>query len=90
MGSKSPREEVEGQIVFERASGQEIARMEIGASQRELILPRSEREFRMPLGPLDEGKFCVKAELNMLENKGTKKSAQIIFESVTPTPIEID
>jgi len=80
---------VEGLILFERASGQEISRMEIGSSQPELILPRSEREFRMPLGPLDEGKFRVQAELGILGSKSSKRSAQTTFESVINTPVEI-
>jgi len=80
---------VEGAIFFERSSGQEIARMEIGASQPELILPRSEREFRMPLGPLDEGKFRVQAELSMVGIKGSEKSAQMTFDSVIYTPVRV-
>jgi hypothetical protein len=80
---------VEGAILFERASGQEIARMDIGSFQPELVFVRSEREFRMPLGPLDEGKFRVRAELSILGNKDSKKSAQITFESVATKPVEI-
>lgn len=78
-----------GGILFKRTNGQEIARMEIGSFQPELILPRSEREFRMPLGPLDAGKFLVQAELGILGSQASKQSAQIAFESVTTTSFEL-
>lgn len=83
-GSKVAR--AYGMILLERSSGQEIARMEIGSSQPELITSGSEREFRMPLGPLDAGKFRVRAELSVLGDKGSTKRAEVTFQSTATVP----
>jgi P pilus assembly chaperone PapD len=70
---------VYGLMLLERTSGQEIVLRDIGSSQPELILPASEREFRMPLGPLDKGGFRVKAEVSILGSQGSTKSKELTF-----------
>ncbi len=75
-----------GRILLERANGQEIARMDIGASQSEFILPGSEREFRMPFPPLDRGKFRIRAEISP-GGKGSKMlHAEEVFTAQAATP----
>jgi len=80
---------VEGRILFERAGGQEIARMDIGRSQPELILPGSKREFRMTLGPLDDGTFRVQAEIAMAGMEGSKKRARTTFDSAISVSVNV-
>jgi hypothetical protein len=70
---------VYGLMALERSSGQEIVLRDIGSSQPELILADSEREFRLPLGPLDRGGFRVKAEISILGSRGTTQSKEITF-----------
>ena len=84
MGGKVARPY--GRILLERTTGQEIARMDIGASQSEFILPGSEREFRMPFPPLDRGKFRIRAEISP-GGKGSKTlHAEEIFTAQAAIP----
>ncbi|MGB7061710.1 MAG: hypothetical protein WBF13_05065 [Candidatus Zixiibacteriota bacterium] len=78
---------VSGQMVLERASGQRIRTLEVGKTQDEIILPGMEREFRLPIGPLDEGHFSVRAELSVAGDKASTKRAEVTFESVGVTPV---
>jgi hypothetical protein len=80
---------IKGSILLQRESGLEIARKRIGVSQPELILSGSEREFRMPLGPLDEGTFSVRAKLDVPGSSDTEKTAQLTFESTSAKATEI-
>jgi hypothetical protein len=75
-----------GRITLERASGQEIAHMDIGAAQPELILPGGEREFRMPIPPLDKGKFRIRAEISPGPGGGQKAVAVEEFETYVDIP----
>jgi P pilus assembly chaperone PapD len=75
-----------GRIVLERTSGVEIAHMDIGRFQSELILPGSEREFRMPLPPLDQGKFRVRAEIAPGQEGRKSVRAEKVFTTETTTP----
>jgi hypothetical protein len=75
-----------GRITLERTSGQEIAHMDIGAAQPELILPGGEREFRMPIPPLDKGKFRIRAEISPGPGGGEKAVAEEEFETYVDIP----
>jgi len=75
-----------GRITLERTSGEEIAYMDIGASQGELILPGGEREFRMPLPTLDKGEFRIRAEISPGPGGGEKAVAEEEFETYTDIP----
>jgi hypothetical protein len=75
-----------GRITLERTSGQEIAHMDIGAAQPELILPGGEREFRMPIPPLDKGKFRIRAEISPGPGGGEKAVAVEEFETYIDIP----
>jgi hypothetical protein len=78
--------EVFGTIALERATGHSIATMNIGRDQREVIVPGGEREFRMPLGALDAGKFRVVAELTTAGEKKSSARAETTFKSVSIPP----
>lgn len=77
---------VYGQIVLGRASGQQIMKMEIGSTGDEIILPGMEREFRMPLGPLDADDFRVRAELRTIGKRRSVVRSEVTFTSTTAIP----
>jgi len=77
---------VSGQILLERSTGQRVRTLEVGERKNEIILPGTEREFRLSIGPLDEGVFQVKAMLGLAGTTGSTKSAEVTFESATATP----
>jgi len=77
---------VSGQILLERTNGQRVRTLEVGRRREEIILPGSEREFRLAIGPLDEGAFQVTAELGLAGYAGSTESAEVTFESTTTTP----
>jgi hypothetical protein len=75
-----------GNIELKRLNGETIVRKEIGTLHKEIILPGYEREFRLPLGPLDEGDFCVFAQITERGDPGSKTRAEKIFKSMTKMP----
>ena len=75
-----------GILKLERKSGVEILHKDIGDVQSELILPGSEREFRLPLGPLDEGDFRVRAEFATLGKDAVKVKSEETFTSLSEIP----
>jgi hypothetical protein len=75
-----------GRIVLERANGQEIAYMDIGMYQPELILPGGEREFRMAIPTLDKGRFRIRAEISPGPGGGEKAIVEEEFETYTEIP----
>lgn len=77
---------VAGKIVLERATGQKIATMQIGDPVEEIILPGNYREFRMPLPPVDAGKFRVRAELASTGRERLKAESEAMFTSTTAIP----
>lgn len=74
---------IAGTIILARKSGQEILRMDIGKDKYELVLPGKEREFRLPLGPLDKGDFRVFAEFAMAGPTPAKIKKEVTFSSFT-------
>lgn len=76
-----------GEIVIERRSdGAEIARLEIGKTEPELILPGAEREFRMPIPTLDKGSYRLRASLKPGTPKGVGTSAEELFQANVGLP----
>jgi hypothetical protein len=79
-----------GSVRLERASGQTIATMAIGGERPEPLVGGATRELRMPIGPLDQGKFRVVAEISTAGDKTPAKRAEAEFESVTTMPAGIE
>jgi len=77
---------IRGRLLLERKSGVEILHMDIGDLRSELILPGSIREFRLPLGALDEGDFRVRAEFTTLGKDAAKVKEEKIFTSLSEIP----
>jgi len=75
-----------GRVFLERTSGQEIAHMDIGAYEPELILPGGEREFRMRIPPLDKGTFRIRAEIFPGPGGGEKAVVEEEFETYIDIP----
>ena len=78
-----------GRLQLMRQNGAEILRMDVGEFQPELILPGSEREFRLPLGVLDEGEFRVLAEFATLGKDAVQVKDEQSFKSIFKMPGEV-
>lgn len=76
---------IHGKILLERADGSVISTMYIGKTEDEIILPGNIREFRMPIIPLDAGKFRVKAVIYLGEST-TPVVSSVSFRSKSSVP----
>ncbi|MHA1484299.1 MAG: COG1470 family protein [Candidatus Thorarchaeota archaeon] len=75
-----------GTLTLERASGQDLLTVDVGTSSAEIILPNSEREFRLRIPPLDKDSFRVKAEFATLGEERTQQSVETVFTSDIGVP----
>lgn len=75
-----------GEIIVETSKGREVARLEIGKSQGELVFPHSEREFRMAIPPLDRGEYQVRARLSPGVGKGESAQSKLQFTAKIGLP----
>lgn len=80
---------VTGRITLERRDGQEIAYLTIGRLRPEIILPGDDRKFRMPIPPVDKGRFRVRAELEIPGQKGSRVQSEAVFTSTIELPTGI-
>lgn len=77
-----------GGFILERTDGETVATMKIGAFAPEIILPGSEREFRMPVPLLDRGGFRLRAELHPGVAGGGSAKAEEVFSMENNVPME--
>jgi hypothetical protein len=77
---------VYGEMILERGSGERIITMDIGKNEDQIILPGKERQFRMPLSPLDKGKFFVGLELHLRGEPQSITRSEVTFSSIESTP----
>jgi len=75
-----------GEIIVETSKGGEVARLEIGKGQGELVFPHSEREFRMTMPPLDRGEYQVRARLSPGVDKGESAYGKLQFTAKVGLP----
>ena len=73
---------ITGQIWLEGPGGVRLSSMEIGRNSGERILPDGEREFRLPIPPLDKGEHVVSCQLSV---EGANQSPLEMEERFTVT-----
>jgi hypothetical protein len=74
---------IRGRLLLERKNGLEILHKNIGDIKSELIFPSSEREFRLPIGLLDEGDFRVRVEVVTIGENTVRVKDEIVFTSLS-------